>query len=288
MKYTQNLNLKKPEGSDIVNIQDITDNFDIIDTEIAKKVDITSLENIIEDISTELDNKVDNTNFEEHTNNTTIHVTANDKSNWNGKVNKSGDRMTGQLYLNTGFTCKLEESPSVEKIALKFYHNANDNWGGIGYISTGSPMFASFNGLGYIYDTAKDKKYCIWHEGALNIASTAEAQAGTSDTKYMSPLKVKQAIEALAGKYVIGSYIGTDYTTRAISIGFQPKLLILFGNRTLLIMLCTINKTMIVNSNPYIGEGAVTDYLNVAATGFNIVNRDINRLNISYSYLAIQ
>ena len=31
MKYTENYNLKKPEGSDVVNIEDLNDNADIID-----------------------------------------------------------------------------------------------------------------------------------------------------------------------------------------------------------------------------------------------------------------
>lgn len=37
MKKTQNLEMKIPEGSDPINITDITDNFETLDTEIAKK-----------------------------------------------------------------------------------------------------------------------------------------------------------------------------------------------------------------------------------------------------------
>lgn len=39
MQYTGNLKLKKPEGSDVVNIDDLNDNADIMDKEISKKVD---------------------------------------------------------------------------------------------------------------------------------------------------------------------------------------------------------------------------------------------------------
>lgn len=39
MQNTANLNLKKPEGTDIVNIEDLNGNMDILDTEVAKKVD---------------------------------------------------------------------------------------------------------------------------------------------------------------------------------------------------------------------------------------------------------
>ncbi|MEY8357088.1 hypothetical protein AALB39_27605 [Lachnospiraceae bacterium 54-53] len=41
MKYTQNLNMKIPEGEDPIEITDITDNFETIDTEMAKKADST-------------------------------------------------------------------------------------------------------------------------------------------------------------------------------------------------------------------------------------------------------
>lgn len=39
LQYTGNYNLKKPDGSDIVNIDDLNSNMDILDTEVAKKVD---------------------------------------------------------------------------------------------------------------------------------------------------------------------------------------------------------------------------------------------------------
>lgn len=39
MKYTGNLNLKKPEGTDIVNIDDLNENADILDLAVAGKVD---------------------------------------------------------------------------------------------------------------------------------------------------------------------------------------------------------------------------------------------------------
>ena len=38
MKYTQNYNLKKPEGTDLVNIDDLNANADIIDTELAARI----------------------------------------------------------------------------------------------------------------------------------------------------------------------------------------------------------------------------------------------------------
>ena len=48
MKYTQNYNLKKPEGTDVVNIDDLNYNADVIDTELAKCiVNITNLSNTV-------------------------------------------------------------------------------------------------------------------------------------------------------------------------------------------------------------------------------------------------
>lgn len=41
MQYTTNYNLKKPEGSDPVNIQDFNDNADSLDTELKKRVAVT-------------------------------------------------------------------------------------------------------------------------------------------------------------------------------------------------------------------------------------------------------
>ena len=38
MKYTQKFNLKKPEGTDLVNIDDFNANADIIDAELAKRI----------------------------------------------------------------------------------------------------------------------------------------------------------------------------------------------------------------------------------------------------------
>ena len=38
LQYTGNYNLKKPEGTDVVNIDDLNGNMDILDTEVAKKI----------------------------------------------------------------------------------------------------------------------------------------------------------------------------------------------------------------------------------------------------------
>ena len=61
MKYTANLNLKKPEGTDVVNINDLNDNADIIDSELkrldTKKVDKVEFDEHLADF-TRLKNKL--------------------------------------------------------------------------------------------------------------------------------------------------------------------------------------------------------------------------------------
>ncbi len=54
MQNTANLNLKKPEGTDIVNIEDLNGNMDILDAEIVKKVDkVTGKQLSTEDYTTD-------------------------------------------------------------------------------------------------------------------------------------------------------------------------------------------------------------------------------------------
>lgn len=56
------------------------------------------------------------------------------------------------------------------------------------------------------------------------IATTAEAQAGTSNAKYMTPLRTKDAIQTLGLlKFVTGSYTGNGAASRAINCGIAPK-----------------------------------------------------------------
>lgn len=59
MQYTTNCNLKKPEGSDPVNIQDFNDNADTIDTELKKRINVTG-----GDISNTKINTAENTTAE--------------------------------------------------------------------------------------------------------------------------------------------------------------------------------------------------------------------------------
>lgn len=50
MQYTGNYNLKKPEGTDVVNINDLNDNADILDKEVSKKANKKDLDALNQDL----------------------------------------------------------------------------------------------------------------------------------------------------------------------------------------------------------------------------------------------
>lgn len=55
VRYTSNLNLKKPENSDVVNNDDLNDNFDILDVEVTKKATTTQDGRMSKEDKTKLD-----------------------------------------------------------------------------------------------------------------------------------------------------------------------------------------------------------------------------------------
>jgi len=63
------------------------------------------------------------------------------------------------------------------------------------------------------------------------IATQAQAQAGTSNSVYMTPLRVKEAIASLVNsgmKYATGTFSGrTSQGDQTINVGFAPKLVLL-------------------------------------------------------------
>ena len=64
-------------------------------------------------------------------------------------------------------------------------------------------------------------------DGTIILASQAEAEAGSENTKRMTPLRVQQLVGASTtfAKIATGTYTGDDSTDQGISgLGFQPKL----------------------------------------------------------------
>lgn len=61
------------------------------------------------------------------------------------------------------------------------------------------------------------------------IATQSQAESGTVNTAYMTPLRVKQAIQKVAPKVVTGTYVGNDSTSRIINTGITPQYVIIYS-----------------------------------------------------------
>ncbi|KPU45826.1 hypothetical protein OXPF_06150 [Oxobacter pfennigii] len=129
MQTTGNLGLKKPEGTDIVNIEDINDNMDILDTEIPKKVDkITGKGLSTEDYTTVEKNKLSGivagaNNYTHPTNHppsiisqdaNNRFVTDAEKTAWNGKATLENVLMRFSGALNTTGTLDWNHSTNAQ------------------------------------------------------------------------------------------------------------------------------------------------------------------------------
>lgn len=123
MKYTANYNLKKPEGSDVVNIDDLNINMDILDSEMAKKVDIIV-----------------------------------------GKGLSTNDYTTAEKNKLTG----------IATGANNYTHPAGTNPHGTTKADVGLNSVSNYG-----------------------VATKAEAEAGSSNAKYMTPLRTKESMDAV-------------------------------------------------------------------------------------------
>jgi|GEM_PF-4597134 len=94
----------------------------------------------------------------------------------NTVVAKSGDTMTGQLYMATGFAGNISDTITHDKVPIKFYRNSDTNWGGIGFYTSGDPFIAGLNGLLYTVKTSTGQKFAVFHEGTVGtLASSLKA-----------------------------------------------------------------------------------------------------------------
>lgn len=63
------------------------------------------------------------------------------------------------------------------------------------------------------------------------IATQAEAEAGTSDEKYMTSLKVKQSIDTNGVKVISGNFVITSNgMTKTVNVGITPKAVFAYSN----------------------------------------------------------
>jgi len=66
------------------------------------------------------------------------------------------------------------------------------------------------------------------------IATKSQAEAGTVNTAYMTPLRVKEAIVSLAGaKPITGTYTGTGSKDRLIAVQGYPVLVVIISREYL-------------------------------------------------------
>lgn len=156
MQYTVNLNLKKPDLTDYVDIRILNENADALDTAIQNKVDkVAGKQLSTEDYSTAEKTKLAN-----------LPVTTYDRAS----AVLSGANVFSNIVITDG---------AVTSTATRALTKADI-------------------GLGSLLD--------------YGIATQAEAEAGTSDVKYMTPLKVKQEITALSfAKSSIAPTAGTIF-----------------------------------------------------------------------------
>lgn len=117
------------------------------------------------------------------------------------------------------------------------------------------------------------------------VATTAEAQAGISNTKYMTPLRVKEAVDANV-KVAHGTYTGNGTTNRIITVGFQPKQVIILYTNNNYGDACLLTS----NASKMLGEVG-TNYISqespMTSTGFIIKFSSFNNSSGIYDWTAI-
>lgn len=126
-------------------------------------------------------------------------------------------------------------------------------------------------------------------------ASQAQAEAGTDDATYMTPLKAKQAMVAKLGyKYTIvfGDYTGDLQATRDINIGFTPQILLVTQLGRMWYVSPTYSWLMgglVTPTNSYAGVlEIITNGFRVAYNGSDARQEKTNAQYGTYSYIAIK
>lgn len=113
MSKTTNYELNKPAQTDFYDVDVQNENMDKIDSALTAKVDKVDgkglsandytatdkakVNNLPSDTNTELGKKVSNQTFENHTNNTNIHTTSDEKAKWNKAISKVTGATSGNF-----------------------------------------------------------------------------------------------------------------------------------------------------------------------------------------------
>lgn len=198
MKFTTRFNLKKPDLTDYVSIEDLNENMDILDEALGTQLD--------KEAST---TQKGNVQLSDATNSTSIILAATANA-----VKKAWDLATAKYTKPTPGIPKtdLENSvqTSLEKAdsAIQSVSDASTTVKGIVMLddavnSTSVIKAATANAVKKVKDSVSN----VLNYG---IATQVEAETGTSDQKYMTPLKVKQTLTKLTPKNVPNGYAGLD------------------------------------------------------------------------------
>lgn len=196
---TPNYNLKKPDLIDFYNIQDQNDNMDLIDTALKGLEDGKVAKVAGKGLSTE-------------------DYTTAEKSKLAGvEAGATADQTASEiktLYESNANTNAYTDTEKSKLAGIQAGAQVNAVTSVAG--KTGAVTLAKADvGLGSVEN--------------YGIATQAEAEAGTSDTKYMTPMKVLQSISKNAAKVASGTYTGTG-ATWTYNVGFTPKLVLIISH----------------------------------------------------------
>jgi len=139
---------------------------------------------------------------------------------------RSGTSSSGNLFFSDGTSGNDEIRGYVQYLhssnALLFAANASEalRIGSSGQIGLGGENYGT---SGQVLTSNGSSSAPTWQDtGTPTIASQAEAEAGTNNTNMMTPLRVKQAIDALGGSVIQsiqrGTFSPSSGTSGSVSI----------------------------------------------------------------------
>lgn len=235
---TPNYNLNKPAQTDFYDVDVQNENMDLIDAALEKKVDKVEgkglstndynatdkkkVDNLPDDTNTELGKKTNSTDFENHTKDSTIHVSSIEKETWNKKITKVTSPTAGNLAALTSdgsvadsgkspddFASSEHEKESVYGEAgvhdLRYYDsklqvNDGTGWkiasGGIGIkavvsVTSGSAVTAT-DGTTTLTGTAANDEisFEIPNYGTWNFSATLDGETSNTVTLEIDAAKL--------------------------------------------------------------------------------------------------
>lgn len=214
MQNTTNYNLNKPDGNDFVRIESLNENADIVDGKLKE----------LEDGLNNIDFSSIESQIMAHTENQQIHVTQANKNSWDGKVNRTGDTMTGDLIIKKSIPAVKLQTPNNTKNA-EIRLNANDTTHyGLEFLKDGqifmkieNQKVVSFVGHDDAWFSVQDLKY-------LPTPTNAVLSAGWENADVSNPLRFYKnsfGIVHVYGRIKITS-TSAPYNFTTLPVGYRP------------------------------------------------------------------